>query len=120
MTSTDKVAQVAPVGPVACREEPGPGVASFSASVAVSAFLMLGAVAYSAWILEVFLGTGLSPLTSYVSELAARDQPFSTLFRTTDLTAGLLILAGAAGALLWLPRRWSTVVGWAGLALFGA
>lgn len=120
MTSTDKVVQVAPVGPVACREEPGSDVASFSASAAVSAFLMLGAVAYSAWLLEACLGTGLSPLTSYVSELAARDQPFSTLFRTTDLTAGLLILAGAAGALLWLPRRWSTVVGWAGLALFGA
>ncbi|MGW5732206.1 MULTISPECIES: DUF998 domain-containing protein [Streptomyces] len=87
---------------------------------AVSALLTLGAVAYSAWLLEAFLGTGLSPLSSYVSELAARDQPFGTLFRTTDLIAGLLVLAGAVGALLWLPRRWSTVVGWAGLALFGA
>nr|WP_237330599.1 DUF998 domain-containing protein [Streptomyces sp. BA2] len=82
--------------------------------------MALGAVAYSTWILEAFLGTGLSPLSSYVSELAAQDQPYGTLFRTADLTAGLLILAGAVGALLWLPRRWSTVVGWAGLGLFGA
>ncbi|MFD0553113.1 DUF998 domain-containing protein [Streptomyces rectiviolaceus] len=89
-------------------------------AVAVSALLTLGAVSYSTWILELFLGTGLSPLSSYVSELAARDQPYGTLFRTTDLTAGLLVLAAAVGALLWLPRRWSTVAGWAGLALFGA
>ncbi|MGW5862559.1 DUF998 domain-containing protein [Streptomyces sp. NPDC055239] len=90
------------------------------AATAVPLLLALGAVAYSAWVLEPFLGTGLSPVSSYVSELAARDQPYSTLFRTTDLTAGLLILAGAVGALLWLPRRWGTVVGWAGIALFGA
>lgn len=89
-------------------------------AVTVSALLTLGAVAYSTWLLEAFLGTGLSPLSSYVSELGAQDQPYGTLFRTTDLTAGLLVLAGAVGALLWLPRRWSTVVGWAGLALFGA
>ncbi|MFI6086815.1 DUF998 domain-containing protein [Streptomyces sp. NPDC051218] len=87
---------------------------------AVSALLVLGALAYSMWLIEPFLGTGLSPLSSYVSELAARDQPYGTLFRTTDLTAGLLVLAGAVGALRWLPRRWGTVVGWAGLALFGA
>lgn len=89
-------------------------------AVTVSALLTLGAVAYSTWLLETFLGTGLSPLSSYVSELGAQDQPYGTLFRTTDLAAGLLVLAGAVGALLWLPRRWSTVVGWAGLALFGA
>ncbi|MFC8129861.1 DUF998 domain-containing protein [Streptomyces sp. NPDC057302] len=82
--------------------------------------MALGAVAYSTWLLEALLGAGLSPVSSYVSELAAQDQPFGTLFRTTDLTAGLLILAGAAGALRWLPRGRATVVGWAGLALFGA
>ncbi|WP_367048955.1 DUF998 domain-containing protein [Streptomyces sp. Je 1-332] len=87
---------------------------------AVSALLALGALAYSTWLIEPFLSTGLSPLSSYVSELAARDQPYGTLFRTTDLTAGLLVLAGAVGALRWLPRRWGTAVGWAGLALFGA
>ncbi|MFG2646609.1 DUF998 domain-containing protein [Streptomyces sp. NPDC048436] len=87
---------------------------------AVSALLALGAFAYSAWLIEPFLGTGLSPVSSYVSELAAQDQPFGTLFRTTDLTAGLLVLTAAVSALLWLPRRWATNAGWAGLALFGA
>lgn len=97
-----------------------PAAPAHAVVVAVSVLLTLGAVAYSAWILEAALGTGLSPLSSYVSELAAQDQPYGTLFRTTDLTAGLLILAAAVGALPWLPRRWSVVVGWAGLALFGA
>ncbi|MEU6769437.1 DUF998 domain-containing protein [Streptomyces sp. NPDC046853] len=87
---------------------------------AVALLLVLGAVAYSAWLGEAFLGTGLSPVSSYVSELAALDQPYGTLFRTTDLTAGLLVLAGAAGALRWLPRRRGTVLGWAGIALYGA
>ncbi|WP_373306937.1 DUF998 domain-containing protein [Streptomyces longisporoflavus] len=96
------------------------GVASVGPVTTVALLLALGAVAYSAWLLEAVLGTPLSPVNSYVSELAALDQPYGTLFRTTDLAAGLLILAGAAGALLWLPRRWWTVVGWAGLALYGA
>ncbi|GAA1919305.1 hypothetical protein GCM10009837_50700 [Streptomyces durmitorensis] len=97
--------------------EPRPATAR---AAAVSLLLVLGALAYSAWLLEPLLGTGLSPVSSYVSELAARDQPFGALFRTTDLTAGLLLLAGAVCALLWLPRRRIAVVGWAGLALFGA
>lgn len=102
------------------RAEPRPAHTR-TAAVAVSALLVLGAVVYSTWILEALLGTGLSPVSSYVSELAAQDQPFGTLFRTADLIAGLLVLAGAVGALLWLlPRRRWTAVGWAGLVLFGA
>ncbi|MFF1697134.1 DUF998 domain-containing protein [Streptomyces sp. NPDC058257] len=122
MTITDKPSQK----PERIHPDRNPHPASVApasiarATIAVPLLLALGAVAYSAWVLEPFLGTGLSPVSSYVSELAARDQPYSTLFRTTDLTAGLLILAGAVGALLWLPRRWGTVVGWAGIALFGA
>ncbi|MFG2497415.1 DUF998 domain-containing protein [Streptomyces sp. NPDC048441] len=110
MTITDKPA---------CTGSTGSGIADVG-SAAVPLLLTLGAVAYSAWLLEAVLGTGLSTLSSYVSELAAQDQPYGMLFRTTDLIAGLLILAGAVGALLWLPRRWGTVVGWAGIALFGA
>ncbi|AZM52903.1 DUF998 domain-containing protein [Streptomyces sp. WAC 01529] len=82
--------------------------------------LLLGALLYTTWTVEAFLPTGLSPLQVYVSELAARDQPYGTFFRTADLLAGLLVLAGAVGALVWLPRRGWAVAGWAGLALFGA
>ncbi|MFJ3902182.1 DUF998 domain-containing protein [Streptomyces sp. NPDC090025] len=62
--------------------------------------LGLGSLAYTAWVLEVVLHTGLDPVQTYVSELAAADQPLGGLFRATDLTAGLLVLAGAVTALV--------------------
>ncbi|MER7761963.1 DUF998 domain-containing protein [Streptomyces sp. NPDC097619] len=91
----------------------------------IAALLGLGAAAYTAWVLEVVLSTGLDPVQTYVSELAARDQPLGGLFRATDFTAGLLACAGAVLALLRLfrepaARRFWTVTGWAGIALFGA
>lgn len=130
MTTTGKPVQMPPPGGDGTQHPhstPAPTVriraratAPARTRAAVSGLLALGAVAYSAWLSELILGTGLAPMSSYVSELAAQDQPYGMLFRTTDLIAGLLILVGAVGALLWLPRRWGTTVGWAGLALFGA
>lgn len=85
-----------------------------------AALLLLGAAAYTAWVLEVVLATGLDPVQAYVSELAAADQPLGGLFRATDLVAGLLVLAGAVTALVTTERRpWATA-GWGALALFGA
>lgn len=86
----------------------------------VALLIALGSLAYTAWVLELILSTGLDPVRAYVSELAAADQPFGGLFRATDLAAGLFVLTGAAGALRWLPRRPWSVLGWAALALFGA
>ncbi|RKT04407.1 uncharacterized protein DUF998 [Streptomyces sp. 3211.6] len=88
----------------------------------------LGAAAYTAWVLEVVLSTGLNPIETYVSELAAQDQPLGGLFRATDFTAGLLVLLGGLLALVRLlrpaqdpaARRPWTVAGWAGVTLFGA
>ncbi|MFE9834430.1 DUF998 domain-containing protein [Streptomyces sp. NPDC005551] len=76
---------------------------------------------YTAWALEAVLPTGLAPTRTYVSELAAQDQPRGGLFRTTDLVAGTLLWAGGLWALLRLPRpsRWATA-GWTALLLFGA
>ncbi|KMO96973.1 DUF998 domain-containing protein [Streptomyces roseus] len=90
----------------------------------VALLIGLGAAAYTAWVLEVVLSTGLNPIETYVSELAAQDQPLGGLFRATDFTAGLLAFAGG---LLGLARQlrdgsrrpWS-VAGWAGVTLFGA
>ncbi|MER6998303.1 DUF998 domain-containing protein [Streptomyces sp. NPDC000410] len=86
----------------------------------VAALLALGAVAYSAWVLEVVLVTGLDPVRTYVSELSAADQPFGGLFRGTDLAAGLLVLAGALLGLVTTARRPWALIGWGGLAFFGA
>nr|WP_236070612.1 DUF998 domain-containing protein [Streptomyces polyasparticus] len=83
--------------------------------------LALGALAYTAWVVEVVVSTGLDPLRTYVSELAAQSEPLGGVFRTTDLVAGLLVLSGALWGLVHhRPRApWSTA-GWAGLVLFGA
>ncbi|WP_326760962.1 DUF998 domain-containing protein [Streptomyces phaeochromogenes] len=87
---------------------------------AVAALLGLGALTYSAWALEAVLTTDLAPAHTYVSELAARNQPHGSLFRTTDLLAGTLVWA--AGLLASLrppfPGRW-TRAGWVALVLFG-
>ncbi|WP_260610147.1 DUF998 domain-containing protein [Streptomyces sp. WAC06614] len=91
----------------------------------IAGLLALGAFAYAAWVLEVVLSTGLNPIETYVSELAAQDQPLGGLFRATDFTAGLLAFAGGLLALVRLTtypearRPWATV-GWAGVTLFGA
>ncbi|MCF3119500.1 DUF998 domain-containing protein [Streptomyces arenae] len=87
----------------------------------LAALLLLGALGYSTWAAEAFLPTGLSPLSAYVSELAAEDQPYGSFFRTADFLAGLFVLVAAVGALVRLPYRgrWAAA-GWAGLALFGA
>ncbi|MER6365003.1 DUF998 domain-containing protein [Kitasatospora sp. NPDC001527] len=66
---------------------------------AVAVLLLLSAVAYTAWVLEVVLSTGLDPVQAYISELAAEDQPLGGLFRATDLVAGLAVLAAAVLAL---------------------
>ncbi|MGW0394527.1 DUF998 domain-containing protein [Streptomyces sp. NPDC003042] len=91
----------------------------------VAALVGLGAAAYTAWVLEVVLSTGLNPVETYVSELAAQDQPLGGLFRATDFTAGLLAFLGGLLALVRLvrharSRRAWAVTGWAGVALFGA
>ncbi|WP_418956721.1 DUF998 domain-containing protein [Streptomyces tritici] len=86
----------------------------------IAALLLLGALAYSAWVPEFVLRSGLDPVRSYVSELAATDQPYSLVFRVCDLVAGLLLLAAACGGLLRARGRPWAVTGWLGLALFGA
>ncbi|MEU3693743.1 DUF998 domain-containing protein [Streptomyces narbonensis] len=88
---------------------------------AAAALLGLGALAYTSWVLEVLVRTGLDPVRTYVSELAAADQPLGGLFRATDLVAGLLVLAGALAGLAAGGRRgrWA-LGGWIALAVFGA
>ncbi|MEU1025677.1 DUF998 domain-containing protein, partial [Streptomyces sp. NPDC005904] len=81
--------------------------------------LLLGALLYTTWTVETLLPTRLSPLRTYVSELAATDQPYGTFFRSFDLLAGLLVLAGALSALGWLRCRGRAAAGWTGIALFG-
>ncbi|WKV74350.1 DUF998 domain-containing protein [Streptomyces sp. PCS3-D2] len=91
----------------------------------VALLIGLAGAAYTAWVLEVVLSTGLNPIETYVSELAAQDQPLGGLFRATDFIAGTLAFAGGLLALVRLlkhaeSRRPWAVAGWAGVTLFGA
>ncbi|MFB6566987.1 DUF998 domain-containing protein [Streptomyces noursei] len=102
---------------------PAPGAAAGvrpRTTGAAAVALLLGALAYTAWVLELVIATGLDPVRAYVSELAAADQPLGGLFRATDLVAGLLVLVGALAALATTERRPWTVAGFSALALFGA
>ncbi|MFE1802677.1 DUF998 domain-containing protein [Streptomyces sp. NPDC059517] len=92
------------------------------APAATATLLALAALTYSAWTLETFLGTGLPPAHTYVSELAATNQPYTTLFRTTDLLAGTLVCAAVAtaAATATLSARRIPRTARAALLLFGA
>ncbi|ANZ19094.1 Protein of unknown function (DUF998) [Streptomyces noursei ATCC 11455] len=104
------------MSPISSTADARTGIAGRAAAV----LLLLGALAYTAWVLELVSTTGLDPVRAYVSELAAADQPLGGLFRATDLVAGLLVLAGALTALATARRRPWTVAGLCALALFGA
>ena len=62
--------------------------------VVAQALLTLAGVLYAGVVLEAVVGWPLDPARSYLSELAALDQPTSGLFRSTDLVAGVLVVTG--------------------------
>jgi hypothetical protein len=68
----------------------------------IVALFHLSALTYSTWVIAPWLGSELSPLTSYVSELYADGQPFALLFRASDALAGTALLTAM---LLWKPPR---------------
>jgi hypothetical protein len=75
------------------------------------------AVCYSTWLLGPALNPAIHPAATVASELAARDQPWSWVFRAGDLSAGALALS--AGAYLAVPARGWLRVGWVAAAVFG-
>ncbi|MBN6057102.1 alpha/beta hydrolase [Nonomuraea sp. RK-328] len=82
---------------------------------AASAFIV-AAVLASAWVTGQFTSPALSGAGGYVSELAARDQPWTRLFRAADALAGLACLIGVA----LVPRTAREGAGWLALAVFAA
>ena len=82
-------------------------------------------LSYDSWVL-LFLSPYPFPLTGYVSELAAADQPYSWLFRSGDALAGsLMVLIAILGVRGWRPRfgraamPLAVAIGVAGLATIG-
>ncbi|MFI0187664.1 DUF998 domain-containing protein [Streptomyces sp. NPDC017082] len=81
---------------------------------------MMGALAYSSFVLEAFLHTGLSPLHSYVSELSVTGRPYAFLFRAGDITAGCGLLALAMALARRLPATRRRTSGCVALAVTAA
>ncbi|MFI6596987.1 alpha/beta fold hydrolase [Nonomuraea sp. NPDC050536] len=95
--------------------------------LAAACAFIVAAVLLSAWAPGQFATPRVDRADGYVSELAARDQPWSPLFRTTDALAGLACLFGIAVLPVVrgdgrrdAPGRWRWErAGWPALALFG-
>lgn len=83
------------------------------------ALLLTAALLYAGWLAGPWINPDLDLVNSYVSELAARDQPGSALFRGGDVLAGAGVCAAALLGLLRRPLSGWAAVGWAGLAAFG-
>ncbi len=95
---------------------------TFATACTVSALL------YASWVVGPAVNPGIDEVSGYVSELSARDQPASSLFRAGDSAAGVLAVVAAvlgmrrnAGGEA--PRGvagTAALTGWFALALFGA
>ncbi|RSN16035.1 hypothetical protein DMB42_04490 [Nonomuraea sp. WAC 01424] len=83
--------------------------------VAAASVLIVAAVLYSAWITGQFTTPAVDRTDGYVSELAARDQPWTRLFRVSDVLSGLACLAAVA-VVPRVAREWA---GWLALTAFG-
>ncbi|MFG1944710.1 alpha/beta fold hydrolase [Nonomuraea sp. NPDC048826] len=82
--------------------------------LAASAFIG-AAVLSSAWVTGQLTTPRVDRAHGYIGELAARDQPWTRLFRTGDVLAGLACLTGVALA----PRVREEWPGWLALAAAG-
>ncbi|NJP90737.1 alpha/beta fold hydrolase [Nonomuraea sp. FMUSA5-5] len=82
--------------------------------LAACAFIVTAVLA-SAWVTGQFTTPAVDRTEGYVSELAARNQPWTRLFRVSDVLAGLACLAGVA----LVPRVAREWPGWLALAAFG-
>lgn len=82
--------------------------------------LLVAGVAYSLWLLEFVLPTGLDPVRSFVSEHYPVFQPYQQLFRAADVVAGATYVIVALFLRRVLqPDRSAVVLCWS-LAVFGS
>ncbi|MBB6032611.1 putative membrane protein [Phytomonospora endophytica] len=81
------------------------------------AALVVAAITYLTWIFGEALNPALDPLTSYVSELAADDQPHEWFFRIGDVVTGSI--AGTVAILRVKGSHGARFAGWVGVIVFG-
>ncbi|MCA2188484.1 alpha/beta fold hydrolase [Nonomuraea cavernae] len=69
----------------------------------------------SAWVTGQFTSPEVDRIAGHISELAARDQPWTRLFRSADALTGVACLAGVA----LVPRARREWPGWLAFAVLG-
>jgi hypothetical protein len=84
---------------------------------AIAGLLVVGAITYSSWIVDIWLHSGVDPLHGYVSELGAWDRPDGAFYRTADLVTAVLVGAGGLLGLGTAAGLWSRL-GWWGVVIF--
>lgn len=94
------------------------GMRDRAGSRGTGALFAIAAVLYLGLPVEALLGFPLDPASSYLSELAARDQPYSAVFRLTDGLGAVFTLAGVVLLAMRRARRRLAACGAAALALF--
>lgn len=81
--------------------------ASLSVVATLTAFV--GILAYCDFPVAWLVDSHLSPLRSYVSELAVAGQPARSFFRVSDIVAGVGLIAVANLLMRWPPTRQASV-----------
>ena len=81
------------------------------------AVLVVAALSYLTWVFGEALNPALDPMLSYVSELAADDQPHEWFFRIGDVVTGSI--AGTVAILRVKGSHGARFVGWIGVIVFG-
>jgi hypothetical protein len=79
----------------------------------------LGIVAYSAWLLEFFLPTGLSPLHTPVRELMRAGRPYRDVFRIAGVVSGSAFLLAGPPLVRLAPVHWTARLTAAAVSVFG-
>ncbi len=80
---------------------------------------LTGSVLYSSFLVAGVVGSRLSPVDSFVSELEVPGQPASGLFRLIDAVCGLVLAVFAVALWYRLPHDRPATLGCAFLAAFG-
>lgn len=81
--------------------------------------ISLGVLAYSSWLLEFVLPTGLSAIDTQVARLTAEGQAFSGVFRVGLLVAGLAFLLSGPPLVRLAPVHWTARLTAASVAMLG-
>lgn len=79
----------------------------------------LGVLAYSAWLLEFFLPTGVSALHDPVRELTAEGTPYRDVFRAATALAGLAFVLSGPPLMRMAPVHWTARLSAGSVSMFG-